>query len=213
MTSNGETTIVLVRHGHVAGISPPSFRGRMELLLTDQGLRQAALTRHYLATRISPSAAYSSPLSRCMRTAEAITRPHGISASPLPDFIDIDYGDWQGRTFDEVRAIDAAAFTDWLRRPHLAGIPNGETLPEASARVTRVMRQLLKRHHRETVLLVGHESVNRLFLLRALELLLSRFWHIHQDPCAINVLTYDDRGWTARCINETAHLASLPQNP
>jgi broad specificity phosphatase PhoE len=209
MVSHTETTIVLVRHGHVPGIEPPSFRGRVDLPLTDLGLRQAALTGHYLATHVRPSVAYASPLSRCMRTAEAIVRPDRVPVSPLPDFVDIDYGDWQGKTFDEVRGQAASAFSDWMLRPQLAAIPNGETLHGVGARVARVMRHLLVRHQGETVLLVGHESVNRVFLLLALELPLSRYWQLCQDPCAVNLLTYADRGWTVRCVNETAHLASL----
>jgi phosphoserine phosphatase len=106
-----------------------------------------------------------------------------------------------------VRSAAPAAFADWLHRPHVAAIPNGETLTDVSARVTRVMQEVLTRHPGETVLVVGYDSVNRVFLLRALELSLSRYWRIHQDPCGVNILTSDDSGWTARCINETAHLA------
>lgn len=207
MASGQDTTIVLVRHGEVPGVVPPSFRGRADLLLTERGLRQAAMARDSLASRVRFGAAYASPLSRAMRTGEIIAQPHAIAVSPLPGFVDIDYGDWQGRTFDEVRSAAPAAFADWLHRPHLAAIPNGETLTDVSARVTRVMQEVLTRHPGETVLVVGHDSVNRVFLLLALELSLSRYWRIQQDPCGVNVLTSDDSGWTARCINETVHLA------
>ncbi len=206
MASDSHTTIVLVRHGEVPGVVPPSFRGRADLLLTDRGLGQAALARDFLASHVQLAAAYASPLTRSMRTGEIIAQPHAIAVSPLPEFVDIDYGDWQGRTFDQVRSADPAAFADWLGRPHFASIPNGETLSDVSARVTRVMQELLTRHSGETVLVVGHDSVNRVFLLLALELSLSRYWRIHQDPCCINILNYGDGGWTAKCINETAHL-------
>lgn len=203
------TTIILVRHGHVPGIAPPSFRGRADLPLTEQGIHQAGLTRDYLAFSTRPTVAYASPLSRCMRTGEIIAKPHAITVVPLPGFVDIDYGEWQGKTFEEVGTVAPVAFRDWLRRPHLAEIPNGEALAEVAARVTGVMRDVLRRHSGEAVLLVGHDCVNRVFLLLALELPLSRFWHLHQDPCAVNMLTYGDQGWVVQCINSTAHLASL----
>jgi phosphoserine phosphatase len=206
MAGDRDTTIVLVRHGEVPGVVPPSFRGRADLLLTDRGLSQAALARDFLASHVRFSAAYASPLSRAMRTGEIIAKPHAIAVSPLPDFVDIDYGDWQGRTFDEVRSAAPEAFNDWRRRPHLAAIPNGETLADVGARVTRVMQEVIPRHPGETVLVVGHDSVNRVFLLIALELSLSQYWRIHQDTCGVNILTYDDDGWTAKSINETAHL-------
>jgi phosphoserine phosphatase len=208
MASDRDTTIVLVRHGEVPGVVPPSFRGRADLLLTDRGLGQAALARDFLASHVRLTAAYASPLTRAMRTGEIIAQPHAIPVSPLPEFVDIDYGDWQGSTFDHVRSAAPAAFADWLHRPHFAAIPNGESLSDVSARVTRVMQEILTRHPGETVLVVGHDSVNRVFLLLALELSLSRYWRIHQDPCCINMLNYDDGSWTARSINETAHLVS-----
>jgi phosphoserine phosphatase len=170
MPSDRDTTIVLVRHGEVPGVVPPSFRGRADLLLTDRGLEQAALARNFLASHVRLTAAYASPLTRSMRTGEIIAQPRAIPVSPLPEFVDIEYGDWQGRTFDQVRSEAPAAFADWLRRPHFAAIPNGETLSDVSARVTRVMQELLNRHPGETVLVVGHDSVNRVFLLLALEL-------------------------------------------
>jgi phosphoserine phosphatase len=206
MASDHDTTIVLVRHGEVPGVVPPSFRGRADLLLTDRGLSQAALARDFLASRVRFSAAYASPLSRAMRTGEIIAQPHAIAVSPLTDFVDIDYGEWQGRTFDEVRSAAPAAFSDWRRRPHLAAIPNGETLADVGARVTRVMREVLTRHPGETVLVVGHDSVNRVFLLLALGISFSQYWGIHQDTCGVNMLTYDGNSWTVGSINETAHL-------
>ena len=211
--SDRPTTIVLVRHGHVQGIAPPSFRGRTDLPLTEYGVRQAELTRDYLVATIHPTAAYASPLSRCMRTGEIIAQPYAIAVAPLLEFIDIDYGDWQGKTFEDVRSTTPAAFSDWLRIPHLTAIPHGEALAGVAARITHVMRDMLSRHRGETVLLVGHDSVNRVFLLLALELPLSRFWHLHQDPCAVNRLTYGNSGWVAKSINQTAHLASLRAAP
>lgn len=75
--------------------------------------------------------------------------------------------------------------------------------------VAGVMNTILIQHRGETAFLVGHDSVNRVFLLLALELPLSRFWHLHQDPCAINLLDHDeDGGWSLLSMNETAHLAS-----
>lgn len=66
------TRIVLVRHGHVEGIDPPRFRGRMELPLTELGLRQAELTAERIASHWRPVAIYTSPMQRCVQTAGPI---------------------------------------------------------------------------------------------------------------------------------------------
>jgi broad specificity phosphatase PhoE len=61
----------------------------------------------------------------------------------------------------------------------------------------------------ETVL-VGHDSVNRVLLLLALDLPLSRYWLPRQDPCAVSFLEPDRSGaWRCGGMNQVAHLRSV----
>ena len=201
------TRVVLVRHGQVEGITPPRFRGQVDLPLTEHGVRQAETTRDYLSSHFRPTTVYTSPLSRCVRTGQIVADAYGLATRPLVAFTDLHYGAWQGRSFEEVQSDDPTGFASWQLTPHLTAIPGGESLYEVATRVVAVMRMILAQHRGETVLLVGHDSVNRVLLLLALELSLSRFWHLEQDPCAISVLTHGDaRGWVVQCMNETAHL-------
>jgi len=203
------TRIVLVRHGHVEGIDPPRFRGQTDLPLTSRGMRQAEMTRDLLANLPHPAAAYASPLSRCMTTAGIIAQRLSLVVVPMPSFVDIDYGDWQGRSYQDVQRADPEGFARWFDAPQLAVVPGGETLLQLAGRVTESMHTIVARHRGETVLLVGHDSVNRVLLLLALDLPLSRLWHLHQDPCAINLVTYhDDTRWRVLSMNEASHLRS-----
>lgn len=204
------TRIVLVRHGHVEGIEPPRFRGQIDLPLTYRGLQQAERTRELLGYTPQLRVAYASPLSRCIMTAEIITQANVIPITPLPSFIDMDFGDWQGKTYEEVKQSDLEGFARWFQTPHLAAASGGESLLGVAARVTETMRTIALRHCGETVLLVGHSSVNRILLLLALDLPLSRFWRLRQDPCAVSHVTHDDtQGWIVVSMNETRHLQPL----
>jgi broad specificity phosphatase PhoE len=91
------TRLILVRHGHVQGISPERFRGRAELPLTELGRREAELTAARIAASWQPAAIYTSPMSRAVDTGAAIAKPLGLSASAMPGLNDIDYGEWHGR--------------------------------------------------------------------------------------------------------------------
>jgi len=209
-STSATTRVVLVRHGHVEGIDPPRFRGRIDLPLTLLGIRQAERTRDLLAPAFRPAAAYASPLSRCITTAEVIVQPAPIPIVPTPGFVDMDYGEWQGKTYEEVRQSDPRGFEQWFRAPHLVVIPGGETFLDATTRVTETMSNIIAAHCNETILLVGHESVNRLLLLLALGLPLSRFWDLRQAPGAVNLVTHDGvHGWTVESMNESTHLRSL----
>ncbi len=200
------TKIILVRHGHVEGISPERFRGRADLALTAEGRRQAEATASRIEASSTPDALYASPLSRCRTTAEAIGRPFGLTPIPVPDLMDIDYGEWQGLTPDEVGHKWPEALDTWHRAPHWAAIPGGESLQEVLARTVAALRDVIGRHTGETVVVVGHDSVNRIILLHALELPLSRYRRLGQDPCAINEIDFSAGEFTVRSINGVDHL-------
>lgn len=200
------TTCILVRHGHVEGIDPPRFRGRAELALTELGEHQAAALRDRIAREWSPVAVYASPLGRCMDTGTIIGRARDLAPQPMEGFLDIDYGQWQGLTHEEVHVRWPEAWARWRNMPQTAEIPGGETLQELAARSVRALHDVLNRHRGETVVVVAHDSVNRVVLLHALDLPLQRYRSILQVPCALNVLRFTDRRFTIGTINETGHL-------
>jgi phosphoserine phosphatase len=200
------TRIVLVRHGHVEGIDPPRFRGRMDLPLSDLGQRQAQLTAERLSTQWSPAAIYSSPLRRCLQASQAIGHETGTSVQPIESLHDLDYGDWQWKTFDEARALDPVLFEQWFAAPHLVRFPGGDCLQDLVLRTADALRMALSVHAGQTVVLVAHDSVNRALLLQVLDMPLSAYWRLPQSPCAISEVVFEDGKAQVVRINETAHL-------
>jgi probable phosphoglycerate mutase len=203
------TRIILVRHGHVDWHDPERFRGRAELLLTERGHRQVRATALLLAMGSKPDAVYTSPLMRCRDTAAALAAPFRLAAQPVEGLADIDYGAWQGLTRDEAAARWPQAVDLWFRAPHLAVIPGGETLPALLARTSAALLDILRRHPTGTVVAVAHDSVNRVLLLYALDLPLSRYWHLRQDPCGVSTLVCADGSFVIGSLNETQHLAGI----
>lgn len=200
------TKIILTRHGQVEWIAPERFRGRADLTLTDSGVEQARLTSRRVEAFGPVAAVYTSPMSRSVRTGQIIAEPFRLEARSMEALNDIHYGEWQGLTPDEARARWPGEVELWYRRPDLVRIPGGEALQEVLARVAHVLRVVVDRHPEETVVLVGHESVNRVILLHALELPLSRYWLLAQAPCAINEIIAARDGFSVRSVNETCHL-------
>ena len=200
------TKLILIRHGHVQGISPERFRGRAELPLTDLGRREAELTAQRIAAAWRPAAVYTSPMSRAVDTGAAVGKPFGLSPSAMPGLNDIDYGDWQGLTTEKVHARWPGELDTWYRHPDWAALPHGETLQQVLARVVAALREVLRNHPDDTVVLVAHDSVNRVLLLHALELPLSRYWRFKQSPCCINELDFAAAGFLILGINQTDHL-------
>jgi broad specificity phosphatase PhoE len=126
-----------------------------------------------------------------------------------PGLIDIDYGDWQALTPDEVRSQWPEMIDAWYNTPHLAFIPGGETLGELRVRAMRTVNDLASRHAGQTIVLVGHTVINRVILLGVLGLGNERFWHLRQEPCAINLFEVDGGDYTLVSLNDTCHLSKL----
>jgi probable phosphoglycerate mutase len=145
-------------------------------------------------------------MSRSRATAEAIGTPFGQLPQPLEGLIDIDYGKWQGLTPNEVASRWPEALDTWNKMPHWAAIPGGESLQGVLTRTVAALREVTRQRPRDTVVIVGHDSVNRVILLHALDLPLSRYWRLGQDPCAINQIESSESGFTVQSVNETYHL-------
>ena len=111
------TKLLLTRHGHVEGIFPERFRGRAELALTKKGVAQAEALAARIARAWKPAVVYTSALQRCVVTGASIARACGIGAAPLPGLMDIDYGQWQMRTHDEVKAEAPETYRQWKTAP------------------------------------------------------------------------------------------------
>lgn len=200
------TKVLLVRHGHVPGISPERFRGRADIELTDRGVAEAHKTADWIARFWQPTALYSSPLKRCIDTSTAIAEKCGLSVEILPALNDLNYGEWQWQTHEAIAALSPALYHRWCTTPHLMRFPNGESLQELVARAADALRFVIEKHPGKTVVMVTHESVNRASLLQILEQPLSAYWRLAQDPCAINeIAVASDRVAVIR-VNETAHL-------
>lgn len=205
------TRIILVRHGQTEWNRVERFRGRVDVPLNETGFKQAEATGRRVAEKWKPVAVYSSPLSRAVKTAEAIAKHFDLKVQIHPGLADIDYGDWQGLSPEEVGERWAEMLDKWYNAPQLAVIPNGETLAALRERAIKTVNELAERHAGETILLLGHTVINRVILLGVLGLENERFWRIKQEPCAINLFDVENGDYTLVSLNDTCHLDSISQ--
>jgi phosphoserine phosphatase len=200
------TKILLTRHGHVDGIKPERFRGREPLALTERGRAEAEAVARRIAGMWRPTKIYTSPMGRCIDTGAAIAKACGIAAEVCGDLNDLDYGAWQFKTFEQAHSENPALFSAWFATPHLVRFPNGEALQDLVARAANALRLVLSRHLDETIVLVGHDSVNRALLLELLDQPLSAYWRVAQAPCCLNEIDVTGGAICVQRINETRHL-------
>lgn len=184
------------------------FRGRVDLALTETGIKQAEAAAEKLSHR-QVVAVYTSPLQRALVTAQIVASGLGLSAQPLDTLIDIDFGRWQGLSPQEVAERDGDLYRQWLDRPHDVRFPEGESLQEVRDRVTAAVADLAQKHSEREVALVSHNVVCRVLLCVVLGLDNSHFWQLGQDVAAINIFEVRDDRTELVLLNDTCHLTHL----
>jgi broad specificity phosphatase PhoE len=207
-----KSRIILVRHGETQYNAESIFRGTLDVPLNETGLEQTRLTGLELShTRISRIV--SSPLARALATARAIAAQQTDANDPVidPAFTDLNFGEWQGRSKDEVAKDYPEIYECWKTEPHLAQLPGGETLEQASKRCSAGLDRLCREMPGKTFVIVTHRVIIKLLILHMLGLPLSDFWRIHIDTCGITTFDYlhDSRQFVLIQHNHNAHLYSL----
>jgi probable phosphoglycerate mutase len=204
----GATRLVLVRHGETALTEQRRYSGRGDVPLSERGEAQAQATAARVAA-LAPSVAavVSSPLGRCTRTAELVAA--ALGGAPVlvePDLVECDFGEWEGRTFAEVREAWPAEMTAWLGSTGVAP-PGGESFQAVAKRVRRAVATLRQTYPASAVVVVSHVSPIKLILRDALAAGDAFLHRLFLDPAGVSVMdTWPDGGVAVRSVNDTAHL-------
>ena len=118
-------TLVLVRHGLTPRSSPEQHLGqRLDVSLSSDGLRQA----HSLGRRLHDvpfDRIVTSPLSRARETAEIVAAGRPVVGDAR--LAEMDYGEWEGHTREEVLGLHPGFRAKWEADPAALRCPGGES--------------------------------------------------------------------------------------
>lgn len=144
---NANQLVYLVRHGQTAWAKAMLHTGHTDIPLTDTGRQEAAVLRPVFQD-IAFNLVLSSPLQRAFETC----RIAGLSdqARTIPDLMEWDYGDYEGKTTVEIRKH----VPDWTVFTHAC--PGGETIGQVATRADRVIAEIRQVEGPAVVFAHGH---------------------------------------------------------
>ena len=201
------TEIILARHGETEWNVGEIFRGRIDIELNETGIKQAELLGGYLS-EVKIEAIYSSPLKRALKTAEVMAGPHQLEVKITPGLIDLDFGQWQGLSLQEVENKYGKLYMEWTDSPDRVTIPAGESLDDVRQRAIGVVDGVIAKYG-GTVVLVAHRVVNKVLICALLGLDNSHFWNISQDTGGITTFTCENGRLILTEHNNTTYLKPL----
>jgi alpha-ribazole phosphatase len=189
----------LLRHGEPAETRGLCY-GALDVELSPAGIHQAELASAMLRGR--PFAAiYSSPRRRCLEGARILARERSCPVETVDTLAEIHFGEFEGRPYDEIAAEYPDLYRQWMEQPTKIHFPGGESFDQMWKRVTNAARILRERHTGESVAIVTHGGVIRIFLAEALGLLPPNIFRIGQCYGAINRIRYLDEAPVVDLVN------------
>jgi probable phosphoglycerate mutase len=206
--------LVLVRHGETEWSQSGRYAGRTDVPLTIAGVAAGEALAPALARRCL-AAAFSSPLSRAVHTAE-LAGLDGVKADR--DLIEWDYGGYEGLTEEQIR--ETRPGWDLWRDGVMPGDVNhpGETLQQVASRADAVLDRLRPLLNKGDVAVVAHGHLLRVLAVRWLLLDPSAARLVaHPWPGTLSALGREDEqpvisSWNVRPPGQrTIRCASVPE--
>jgi broad specificity phosphatase PhoE len=204
--------IILVRHGETEWNAEETFRGRADVALNENGLKQAELLGAYLKDE-KIDAVYSGPLQRAVKTAKAIAAPHKLPVNIAESLNDINCGEWEGKPLTFVEAIYQDVYADWLDTPEQTRLPGGESLDEVNSRVVPFIWDTVLHHGKEKMVFVSHRAVHKVLICALLKLDNASFWNFKLDTAGLTRFTFDGKRAILTSFNDTSYLKPLKLKP
>ena len=149
-------------------------------------------------------ALYSSPLQRTRETAEILSDRLGLPIQYREDVIELDFGEWTGRTADEIRKDERWQL--WSNCRSIAAIPGGESWRQVQDRVVGALFDLQRLYPTGSLVLVSHGDVIRAGLLFALGMPLDFCSRIEVAFASISTIRLDGSGIRVLALNEGPRL-------
>jgi probable phosphomutase (TIGR03848 family) len=198
------TYLLLIRHGENDWVGTHRLAGRSNgVHLNDKGHQQSTRLAELLKDQ-PISAVYSSPLERCLQTAEPVAAALGQQVNLEPDVLEVDYGEWQGGDLKELSKLP-----EWQSVQHFPSsfrFPGGETLHQTQSRAVWAIDRIVQAHPNQLVAIFSHGDVIRTTLAHYMGTPLDLFQRINISTASISALAFHNGRPMVLFTNYTAEI-------
>jgi len=207
--------LILVRHGATDWNQQRRVQGLSNLGLNDTGKRQAeALAQALKNERVD--AIYTSPLRRAQETARAISRFHQVEIEILDGLKELDVGEVDGMTYEDMRIHHSEFFTKWMADFTSVRLPGGGTVPELRDQCCAAVKDILEEQRMgvgekcsnedKVVVAITHFFPIMCIICDTLGLDLSYFRRFRLDVASMCTFDFNPERAVLVSFNDTCHL-------
>lgn len=201
--------IIFIRHGETDWNSSLRYQGHGMIPLNQRGRDQARKAGERLK-RYGATALYTSDITRAAETAAIIGDIVGLEAQPMPNLREIDVGQWEGLTPEELYRRYPDHMREYDRDPARTVRLGGESYAQLQERALAALNDIQAAHPGdETVLAVSHGGTIRALLCHVIGLDLINFGRMWLDNGSFTELRSSTSGWRLLRLNDAAHLEGM----
>jgi probable phosphoglycerate mutase len=192
--------IALIRHGENDYVKKGRLAGRLPgVHLNDTGRQQALLLAEKLAG-VPFKAIYSSPLERCMETAQPLAEALKLEILPRQGLIESNYGEWQGQKVKGLSRLKA--WKTVQHNPSRMRFPGGENFAETQLRIVQEIETIAGLYQeKDVVACFSHADPIRLAAAYYIGQPLDLFQRLVVSPASVTALHISEAGCRLLALN------------
>ena len=173
-----DTRFGIIRHAKTLWNIQKKIQGHTDVALSPQGIEQAKNWAEQIEEAGPFNKIFASDLKRCLQTVEIINTSMRLSVHTDKRLRELDWGQWVGKTGDELQneipdALASRLRAGWEFRP-----PAGETRRELLERAEKALLEAHARWEGQNILVVTHGGVIKCLTYS----LLGRRFHPDEPP-------------------------------
>jgi alpha-ribazole phosphatase len=196
--------LLLVRHAAPVDDARGRCYGRLDVGLSPEGEAQAAgLVRILDGVRLA--AVVSSPARRAVDTALPLAEPGGLEVEILDGLRELDFGELEGKTYDEIAETRPELYAQWMAAPTSVRFPGGESYDDLRLRVEEAAARLREAFTESTVAVVTHGGVVRALVAGVLGIPPERIFRLGVDYASVTVVEWVQGEPVVRVLNARSY--------
>ena len=206
-------TLYFLRHGQTSFSRANAFCGSgLDPELTEDGQQMAEAFGNCYGD-MTWAAAYVSPLRRAVATATPLCHHAGLTLRPRNGLKEIGYGQWEGKSVEEVDKLFHDDYLRWTADPAWNAPTGGETATAIARRGMQVVEEIRGEIKDGNVLIVSHKATIRIILSSLLGIDVGRFrFRLGCPVGSVSVVEFSGHGPLLKTLANTAHLDARLRN-
>ncbi len=201
--------LILIRHGETPWNVTLQYQGHANIPLNERGREQARRAAARLRG-LEVRALYASDIARAWETAEIVGAVIGQTPVPMPELREIDVGQWEGLTPEELYRRFPDHMAEYKRDPARTVRLGGESYAQLQARALVALQRIQETHAQgDIVVAVSHGGTIRALLCHVIGLDLANFGRMWLDNGSLTELRLGRSGWRLMRLNDAAHVEDM----